>query len=95
MTYTPGKWILFHKRNLIEIKSSGETPIVHWLGFDDSDRSIAEHLANARLISAAPELLETCKNLIETIEGYVNNPTERLEVAKSIIKKATGSSNGR
>lgn len=68
-------------------------------GMDSSGRGVyrIEHRreeleANARLIASAPELLEACKALVETIkeilpiEGY----SSYTEQAKQAIKKAEG-----
>lgn len=57
-------------------------------GFDRSDpEQLAEALANARLIAAAPELLEALKDLLEQtgIDGWW------AEKARDAIAKATGS----
>lgn len=61
--HTPGPWSRFDlgKWQGVEI---GETPtgeqpcIVHWSGFDACGLSQPEYAANARLIAAAPELLD-------------------------------------
>ena len=55
-------------------------------GFDRSDpEQLAEALANARLIAAAPELLEALKGLLEQtgLDGW------RAEKARDAIAKAT------
>ena len=50
-------------------------------------KEIPEAEANAKLIVAAPELLEICKKVLIAIEGS-NDQLERM--LKQIIKKAEG-----
>jgi len=53
-----------------------------------SKRSIEECEANARLIAAAPEMLELCKQALKEIdENKTFDTTERL---RAVIKKAEG-----
>lgn len=57
---------------------------------DDNDDSEAE-LANAKLIAAAPELLEALNSLISEIDDAVmpTSSNEAISKAKAAIKKAT------
>ncbi len=62
MKHTPGEWLvyakIFAKSAVISVmKSGGSKEIVHWTGFDASDFQ-RQNLANAHLISAAPNLLK-------------------------------------
>lgn len=57
---TPGPWRAIIELHAIEVRNSGPTPVVNWMGFDDSFRERGEHEANARLIAAAPALLAAC-----------------------------------
>lgn len=51
----------------------------------------AEQLkANARLIAAAPELLESLVGLVGCIDHGSENPTEKLDAARAAIAKAIG-----
>jgi hypothetical protein len=56
--FTPAPWSAFHKGRFIEVVAGeGHTrPVVKWVGFTKSDRPLAEQVANAFLIAAAPEL---------------------------------------
>lgn len=72
--HTPGPWSFFEAPcNTIEVRGPGKIPVVPWPAFDDSDRPIAEHVANARLIAAAPELLEALAEVLSTGLNGGNN----------------------
>lgn len=51
--------------------------------------------ANARLIAAAPELLEALEFLVGCVShGYTNDDAKAISNARAAIAKATGASNG-
>lgn len=59
-----------------------------------SPEALEEQLANARLIAAAPELLEACRELLRHCERYLG-PTicgGEMTNARAAIEKATGES---
>lgn len=67
--YTPGPWRLFNKNRTVAVMA-GDGPrneVVSWTGFDASDFP-KQVVANARLIAAAPELYETLRAAVETID---------------------------
>lgn len=109
--HTPGPWALesvdtsvgsCHK--IGPFPSAGVRSEVHAcvyadrlrLGLDDGNPIAAELLANARLIAAAPELLEALirleAELVEDKYGecYEPSPFENLALARAAIAKATG-----
>ena len=47
-------------------------------------------MANAHLISAAPELLEACERVIDSIEGGATTPEESITYVRAAIAKARG-----
>jgi len=55
-----------------------------------SDQLLDEIIANARLIAAAPELLEALQEVIE--DGLKTNMESWITKAKDAIDKATGAS---
>ena len=60
-------------------------------GFDRSDpEQLAEALANARLIAAAPELLEALTDCVEHMHWTQPQGEAALKKAKAAIAKATG-----
>ena len=78
-----------------------KAPVVGWQGFDDCDTPDKEHEANARLIAAAPELLEAC-GFIESLAAELmafrpavdsfafKTSQEALGKARAAIAKAEG-----
>lgn len=104
MKHTPGPWKFYHEvfraqissRKIIEIQDSNGIPIVKWSGFDGIDRPKKETIANARLIAAAPELLDALDEMIDAFpveekEG-LRNVIQRIALgkAKAAIAKAEG-----
>lgn len=95
--HTPGPWRVFQAPNgkIIGIgELTGEG--VADCGFGVWRGGSAEALANARLIAAAPELLEAVKILLPILEavryttGLGKTQIARIEKAKATIAKATG-----
>ena len=94
--HTKGPWSAFIGKNgtiAIDIgaKPSGTMPcIVNWTGFSDSDLSIAQCKANARLIAAAPDLLEALKAAVRTQAYKRGSGPEWWEHANNVITRAEG-----
>lgn len=67
--HTPGPWKVYHRllrpqfpgSKIIEVQDDNGNAVVQWAGFDNSDRLKKTHLANARLIAAAPRMLKMMK----------------------------------
>ena len=75
--HTSGPWVANVGAGFIDVRAKNEDPpIVGWQGFDDCFRAKAEHIANARLIAAAPDLLAACKAAL--------NDYERINAAASL-----------
>ena len=101
--HTPGPWEVGGKVGLycddVQITSNKE-PVAIAVPRRSYDilslarRSPAELAANARLIAAAPELLEALEAVIPDLEHYVAThgpgPDKRLALARAAIAKATG-----
>lgn len=61
--FTPGPWrVKLLAPKFVEVCDDNGKPIVTWPGFDESNVPLKRHEANARLIAAAPDLLEALKN---------------------------------
>lgn len=96
--HTPGPWEAYVRvardggSYTIAVHEQGypekRTPVVAWPGFDDSRRPIAEHAANARLIAAAPELLEALEAILGPLAtipmGESGAPDERVPVKPNL-----------
>jgi len=100
-THTPGPWvyewcngaysdgIVTSQSNSIAIVMGGNYG--EWR--DAPDNGDAEFEANARLIAAAPELLEACKNLVGHADWVALNfriDYAHLDEARAAIAKAEG-----
>lgn len=88
LKHTPGPWGIFGL-NVIDPKTKST------IAFCQTNCCTDENTANARLIAAAPELLDSvCKLsecLAECLDGYVRDDARQLiESARSNIAKATG-----
>lgn len=98
--HTPGPWYIYpgtHKYPGIEAPG-GKTIVI--FGEENSEAGVRCNfngdretiLANARLISAAPDLLEACKSIASEY-SYSNRRVseESIELIYAAIKKATNS----
>lgn len=103
--HTPGPWFLSLKhdnKKIIEIDNGSlEDDRIWMVLFHAKDAEV--QLANARLISAAPELLEALIDLNRAIDKYWNGTAaerqqletlicERYKLSKMAIAKALGGS---
>jgi hypothetical protein len=80
MKHTPGPWIIFNKLGVLSVMR-GKKEVVHWAGFDSS-RFPQQNIANARLIAAAPELLQSLRELMQAVEAELTG--EPKNVPKSV-----------
>ncbi len=92
MKHTPGPW---------RVGTLLEGPTLYITGADDAtvaslrlhtaDGKDKTRQANARLIAAAPELLDVLINLADEVEAmHRDYPPVMLEYARAAIAKATG-----
>jgi len=91
--YTPGPWVANEGSygNYISITAPGGRQIakVNWNTEAQNLKGIFDDGDNARLIAAAPELLEALRDFVDLTEGdRVFDPTR--EKARAAIAKATG-----
>jgi hypothetical protein len=91
--HTKGPWGAWVKGGTIQIDNRGgdgrNPSVVNWRGLDGNDLSQRTNKANARLIAAAPDLLEALRSLVENLtEGDFISET-RIDAAKAAISRAT------
>ena len=87
---TPGPWTIKYAYNVMAGGRAVANAGIHSNNCDDR-RVEEENKANARLIAAAPELLEALEDIeMETRAGGQWTVAEINEVAKAAIKKARG-----
>ena len=98
MKHTPGPWEADFETYPIMVRSQSETwPLVDELGNEEGRAGVfiantGDNKANARLIAAAPELLEALKQIVNV---WDTNPdvityAELTRSARAAIAKATG-----
>lgn len=75
--HTPGPWIVESDGSMLEVWEEETLYTV---------ARVFRHEQNARLIAAAPELLEACLTLIQT-----DDLQAAIDKARAAIAKATGS----
>ncbi|EMH9206351.1 TPA: hypothetical protein ACTYTR_003827 [Klebsiella michiganensis] len=80
---TPGPWHVSNEGCMLIRDDAGLSIVAKYVGYTNDE----EELANARLISAAPELLEA---LLLIMGGDFYMPKESADVARLAIAKALG-----
>jgi hypothetical protein len=95
--FTPGPWFTGDDHPSVCTMRDGES--IQLCAMDTTPFALGEPEANARLIAAAPELLEACRGLLAVVavgDGW-KNPYEQgtqsyaaIEAARAAIAKATG-----
>lgn len=102
-SFTPGPWTIgkvSHKKQRVDIDSLNHDPFLGhqtWRGLaraygcnDMPAEGTAAMLANARLIAAAPELLEALTDCVAHMHWTQPLGEAALEHARTVIAKATG-----
>lgn len=95
--HTPGPWKAFNEHQTVAILDSQGNEVVFWLGFDNSDRPHAEHVANAerivQCVNAHDELVVLLQAYLARQRGEYSDigHEELAERADAAIAKATGS----
>jgi hypothetical protein len=92
--HTPGPWTVSEEWDGTSIKA-GQFHVTHTIqscGFHEPEVDKAVTQANARLIAAAPELLQAAKDFVEWFEcsRIGDKPIAEWSHARAAIAKATG-----
>jgi hypothetical protein len=102
--HTPGPWRIFNAGRGRTLSIHGprgelgtnEDCVVNWPGFDSCDKPKRERVANARLIAAAPDLLEALEAFAAAEFGEMDAYRARLSIAaekaRAALTKARGQS---
>jgi spermidine/putrescine-binding protein len=91
--YTPGPWVTGNGKNGTRAETSVYAEIgdiyvkIAWC---DATLGYPHCVANARLIAAAPDLLEALKTLPQSLAATDDDLNRWLERAKAAIAKAEG-----
>jgi hypothetical protein len=86
--FTPGPWRIYETPFHVKIVGPEKDPNEHAAVCLVGDRSPV--MTNARLIAAAPEMLEALRLAVEFIESQELNGWIYLSDCKAAIRKATG-----
>ena len=91
MTHTPGPWALDGDINAMNLDVvSGEGRIA-MIDCENDDLTDAEVVANARLMRAAPDLLEALSDIILSSDANCGDSlANAIEAARNAIEKAKG-----
>lgn len=97
MKHTQGEWIFSDYwiwRSHDEIsKNAQQSPQIAYVGYghDEQGNLSEQQTANAKLIAAAPDLLNALQGLIDDIKSKPNDTrySTHLQIAYAAIKKAT------
>ena len=89
--HTPGPWILKFGKGILHdyiIRGPNGWPVACFEHYKQATKK--ETKANARLIAAAPELLEALERLMVECDLVSDNALEAYTKARAAIAKATG-----
>lgn len=97
-TWTKGEWqIAPHAEDdtVLHIVSNyevmpGGVEKANWIAEVDLQEDDAENRANANLLSAAPELYEALRRLLEAYDEPLDDESDRAEAARAALAKARG-----
>lgn len=94
--HTPGPWHVVPygdgNQKVVCSDEAGNWRIAFMATSSGSREELAEIKANARLIAAAPELLEALKDLVTSVEALrVVGLDKEIELARAALSKAEGS----
>lgn len=87
--FTPGPWLAYNS------KGNNGVILKQWHVSASATKEICiihptlNEMHNARLIAAAPEMLEALKEILEEFETYTKQHSLLVKKAENVIKKAT------
>ena len=84
-THTPGPWVAMGKA--VYTESDNPTREILWGGHNTRSASDEEKKANARLIAAAPELLEQCKLFEKCLTHLINSGDSGADLERDKLRE--------
>lgn len=91
MSHTPGPWRIGNSHSWNVIGADGHlVASATFGGYQDDKKQRAEVDANARLISAAPDLLKACEAAYSILIQESQDPNRAAAVLREVIAKAKG-----
>ena len=84
-TFTPGPWVVMGKA--VYTESDNPTREILWGGHNTRSASDEEKRANARLIAAAPELLEQCKEFEKCLTHLINSGDSGADLERDKLRE--------
>jgi hypothetical protein len=103
MKHTPGPWIVHDHAPASVWAGDEHVATCNWwidpaaIQEGEPDyrvKSATKREANARLIAAAPDMLEAMKNLLDLFDPYGPEAQRAAKQARAVIAKAEGRSHG-
>jgi hypothetical protein len=96
LNYTHGNWYIWHTNNIGDIVQTTNrqiTQIVQGNPWSEPDKQESE--ANARLITAAPDMYQTIRDFIAATEASNPDFSLRMNIAYGKMKKALAKAEGK
>ncbi len=91
--YTPGPWSQYDYRVFSDDSDVRKFRLIAYTAHNNKERT-PEALANARLIAAAPDLVEALEGILELVQvtDYSHSPemTQRYMKARAALARAVG-----
>ena len=87
---TKGEWLenKYAKGNIQSQNGRGIASCMGYSSNSDEGAHVIENLANAKLIIAAPDLLDACQELLELLRFHGYTHATEISKAKQAINKA-------
>lgn len=82
MKHTPGPWT--YRKKLHALHGNSDLFEIHWSSEGECTAEIVHGEANARLIAAAPEMLNLLKELEEWFRDCSSDPTYANQIAEIV-----------
>lgn len=89
-THTPGPWGCTETEGSWTISADADPVYIATVAMPGRMSKVDQAEANARLIAAAPELLEACQLALDSLNSLVATNTLSKQLLRAAIARATG-----